>query len=168
MHRIGIERVHQEEDTAKNVHAGESGRIAGSLYSLIDFNRSGTPLVEIVTKPEITSPQVARAFLNKLKNTLQYLDVSDCNMEEGSLRCDANISVRPAGETELGVKTELKNMNSFKYIEKGLTQEIARQINLLENGEKVVQQTIHFDVTSGEISSPVSYTHLTLPTILRV
>lgn len=152
MHRIGIERVHQEEDTAKNIHAGESGRIAGSLYSLIDFNRSGTPLVEIVTKPEITSPQVARAFLNKLKNTLQYLDVSDCNMEEGSLRCDANISLRPAGETELGVKTELKNMNSFKYIEKGLTQEIARQIDLLESGEKVVQQTIHFDVTSGEIS----------------
>jgi aspartyl-tRNA(Asn)/glutamyl-tRNA(Gln) amidotransferase subunit B len=153
MHKIGIERVHQEEDTAKNIHAGESGRIAGSLYSLIDFNRSGTPLVEIVTKPEITSPQVARAFLNKLKNTLQYLDVSDCNMEEGSLRCDANISVRRVGETELGVKTELKNMNSFKYIEKGLTQEISRQIDLLESGEKVVQQTVHFDVTSGEISS---------------
>ncbi|MHB8159822.1 MAG: Asp-tRNA(Asn)/Glu-tRNA(Gln) amidotransferase subunit GatB [Thermoleophilia bacterium] len=153
MRKIGIERVHQEEDTAKNVHAGESGRIAGSLYSLIDFNRSGTPLVEIVTKPEITSPQEARAFLNKLKNTLQYLDVSDCNMEEGSLRCDANISVRRVGETELGVKTELKNMNSFKYIEKGLTQEIARQIDLLESGEKVLQQTVHFDVTSGEISS---------------
>ena len=111
--------MHQEEDTAKNIHAGESGRIAGSLYSLIDFNRSGTPLVEIVTKPEIHSPQVARAFLNKLKNTLLYLDVSDCNMEEGSLRCDANVSMRPVGDTGLGVKTELKNMNSFKHLEKG-------------------------------------------------
>ena len=151
--RVGIERVHQEEDTAKNIHAGESGRIAGSLYSLIDFNRSGTPLVEIVTKPEIDSPQVARAFLNKLKNTLLYLDVSDCNMEEGSLRCDANVSVRPEGTLELGVKTELKNMNSFRYIERALTQEIARQIDLLQNGERVVQQTVHFDVASGEISA---------------
>lgn len=150
--RVGIERVHQEEDTAKNIHGGESGRIAGSTYSLIDFNRSGTPLVEIVTRPDIHSPQVARAFLNKLKNTLQYLDVSDCNMEEGSLRCDANISMRPVGDTELGVKTELKNMNSFKHLEKGLTQEIARQTGLLKNGEKVVQQTVHFDVTTGDIS----------------
>ncbi|MBI5870551.1 MAG: Asp-tRNA(Asn)/Glu-tRNA(Gln) amidotransferase subunit GatB [Actinobacteria bacterium] len=151
-YRVGIERVHQEEDTAKNIHCGESGRIAGSTYSLIDFNRSGTPLVEIVTRPDIHSPQVARAFLNKLKNTLQYLDVSDCNMEEGSLRCDANISMRPAGDTGLGVKTELKNMNSFKHLEKGLTQEIARQTELLKNGEKVVQQTVHFDVTTGDIS----------------
>ncbi len=152
--RVGIERVHQEEDTAKNIHAGgDSGRIAGSLYSLIDFNRSGTPLVEIVSKPEINSPQLARAFLNKLKNTLLYLDVSDCNMEEGSLRCDANVSVRPVGASELGVKTELKNMNSFRYIERGLTQEIARQIELLESGERVVQQTVHFDVASGQISA---------------
>ncbi|MCL4473390.1 MAG: Asp-tRNA(Asn)/Glu-tRNA(Gln) amidotransferase subunit GatB [Actinobacteria bacterium] len=150
--RVGIERVHQEEDTAKNIHAGETGRIAGSLYSLIDFNRSGTPLVEIVTKPEIHSPQAARAFLNKLKNTLLYLDVSDCNMEEGSLRCDANVSLRPVGATGLGVKTELKNMNSFKHLEKGLAQEIARQLALLEDGRKVVQQTVHFDVASGEIS----------------
>lgn len=151
-YRVGIERVHQEEDTAKNIHGGESGRIAGSTYSLIDFNRSGTPLVEIVTMPDIHSPQVARAFLNKLKNTLQYLDVSDCNMEEGSLRCDANISLRPVGDTGLGVKTELKNMNSFKHLEKGLTREIARQTELLNNGEKVVQQTVHFDVTTGDIS----------------
>ncbi|MDO8736900.1 MAG: Asp-tRNA(Asn)/Glu-tRNA(Gln) amidotransferase subunit GatB [Thermoleophilia bacterium] len=151
-YRVGIERVHQEEDTAKNIHGGESGRIAGSTYSLIDFNRSGTPLVEIVTRPDIHSPQVARAFLNKLKNTLQYLDVSDCNMEEGSLRCDANISMRPVGDTGLGVKTELKNMNSFKHLEKGLTQEIIRQTELLKNGEKIVQQTVHFDVTTGDIS----------------
>ena len=152
LYRVGIERVHQEEDTAKNIHAGETGRIAGALYALIDFNRSGTPLVEIVTRPEIHSPQVARAFLNKLKNTLLYLDVSDCNMEEGSLRCDANVSIRPAGTKELGVKTELKNMNSFKHLEKGLTQEIARQTGLLEAGKKVIQQTVHFDVATGEIS----------------
>lgn len=150
--RVGIERVHMEEDTAKNIHAGESGRIAGSLYSLIDFNRSGTPLVEIVTRPDIHSPQAARVFLNKLKNLLLYLDVSDCNMEEGSLRCDANVSLRPVGSGELGVKTELKNMNSFKHLEKGLTQEIARQAKLLDNGERVVQQTVHFDVASGHIS----------------
>ncbi|MHB1389927.1 MAG: Asp-tRNA(Asn)/Glu-tRNA(Gln) amidotransferase subunit GatB [Thermoleophilia bacterium] len=151
-HRVGIERVHQEEDTAKNIHAGESGRIAGATYSLIDFNRSGTPLVEIVTMPEITSPQVARAFLGKLKNTLKYLDVSDCNMEEGSLRCDANVSVRPVGQTKLGVKTELKNMNSFKHLEKGLEKEIERQIALLEAGGTVEQQTVHFEVGTGEVS----------------
>ncbi|MBE3073325.1 MAG: Asp-tRNA(Asn)/Glu-tRNA(Gln) amidotransferase subunit GatB, partial [Actinobacteria bacterium] len=151
-YRVGIERVHQEEDTAKNIHAGESGRIAGATYSLIDFNRSGTPLVEIVTMPEITSPQVARAFLGKLKNTLKYLDVSDCNMEEGSLRCDANVSVRPVGQIQLGVKTELKNMNSFKHLQKGLEKEIERQIALLEAGEKVEQQTVHFEVGTGEVS----------------
>ena len=150
--RVGIERVHMEEDTAKNIHAGESGRIAGALYSLIDFNRSGTPLVEIVTRPEIHSPPAARVFLNKLKNLLKYLDVSDCNMEEGSLRCDANVSVRPAGSSELGVKTELKNMNSFKHLEKGLAKEIERQVALLEAGERVVQQTVHFDFASGEVT----------------
>ena len=150
---VGIERVHMEEDTAKNIHAGESGRIAGSLYSMIDFNRSGTPLVEIVTKPEINSPRMARFFLNRLKNTLLYLDVSDCNMEEGSLRCDANVSLRPVGSEGLGTKTELKNMNSFKYVEKGLEQEIKRQAELLGEGERVVQQTVHFDVASGEISA---------------
>lgn len=151
MHAVGIERVHQEEDTGKNIHAGEGGRIAGALYSLIDFNRSGIPLVEIVTKPDIHSPQVARAFLNKLKNTLKYLDVSDCNMEEGSLRCDANVSLRPVDQVELGVKTELKNMNSFRHLEKGLTREIERQIALLEAGEKVVQQTVHYEVATGEV-----------------
>ena len=151
-HRVGIERVHQEEDTAKNIHAGDTGRIAGALYSLIDFNRSGTPLVEVVTEPDIHSPQVARAFLNQLKNMLQYLDVSDCNMEEGSLRCDANVSVRPAGTAELGVKTELKNMNSFKHLEKGLEKEIERQIGVLESGGDVIQQTVHFEVATGEAS----------------
>ena len=149
--RIGIERVHMEEDTAKNIHAGESGRIAGALYSLIDFNRSGTPLVEIVTRPDIHSPEMARAFLNKLKNMLKYLDVSDCNMEEGSLRCDANVSVRPAGSGELGVKTELKNMNSFRHLEKGLAREIERQTALLDGGDRVVQQTVHYEVATGEV-----------------
>ena len=150
--RVGIERVHMEEDTAKNIHAGETGRIAGALYALVDFNRSGTPLVEIVTQPDIHSPQVARSFLNELKNLLKYLDVSDCNMEEGSLRCDANVSVRPAGTAELGVKTELKNMNSFKHLEKGLAREIARQVELLKSGGRVVQQTVHFDVATGEVT----------------
>jgi aspartyl-tRNA(Asn)/glutamyl-tRNA(Gln) amidotransferase subunit B len=149
--RVGIERVHQEEDTGKNIHAGESGRIAGALYSLIDFNRSGIPLVEVVTRPDIHSPQVARAFLNKLKNTLRYLDVSDCNMEEGSLRCDANVSLRPAGATELGVKTELKNMNSFRHLERGLEREIERQAALLRAGERVTQQTVHYEVATGEV-----------------
>lgn len=149
--RVGIERVHMEEDTAKNIHAGESGRIAGALYSLIDFNRSGTPLVEIVTRPDIHSQQMARTFLNKLKNMLKYLDVSDCNMEEGSLRCDANVSVRPAGSGELGVKTELKNMNSFRHLEKGLAREIERQTALLDAGERVVQQTVHYEVATGEV-----------------
>jgi aspartyl-tRNA(Asn)/glutamyl-tRNA(Gln) amidotransferase subunit B len=149
---VGIERVHMEEDTAKNIHAGDTGRIAGSLYSMIDFNRSGTPLVEIVTRPDIHSPRQARAFLNRLKNTVEFLDVSDCNMEEGSLRCDANVSVRRHGTEELGVKTELKNMNSFRHIEKGLSQEIERQMELIGSGEDVVQQTVHFDVATGEIS----------------
>lgn len=151
MHRVGIERVHQEEDTGKNIHAGKGGRIAGAAYSMIDFNRSGIPLVEIVTRPEIYSPQVARAFLNRLKNTLKYLDVSDCNMEEGSLRCDANVSLRPIGDSQLGVKTELKNMNSFRHLEKGLDREIERQTRLLEAGEKVVQQTVHYEVATGEV-----------------
>ncbi len=149
---VGIERVHMEEDTAKNIHAGGGGRIAGAVYSLIDFNRSGTPLVEIVTRPEIHSPQAARTFLNKLKNLLKYLDVSDCNMEEGSLRCDANVSVRPAGSSGLGVKTELKNMNSFKHLEKGLAMEIERQAQLIESGGQVVQQTVHFDFATGEVT----------------
>jgi aspartyl-tRNA(Asn)/glutamyl-tRNA(Gln) amidotransferase subunit B len=144
--RIGITRAHLEEDAAKLVHTGgEAGRIGGAEYSLVDFNRCGTPLVEIVTEPDLRSPEQAVAFLALLKNTLQTVGVSDCDMEKGSLRCDANVSVRPAGSTELGTKTELKNMNSFKFLADGMTAEIARQIDLLERGEAVVQETLHYD-----------------------
>jgi aspartyl-tRNA(Asn)/glutamyl-tRNA(Gln) amidotransferase subunit B len=144
--RIGITRAHLEEDAAKLVHTGgEAGRIGGAEYSLVDFNRCGTPLVEIVTEPDLRSPEQAVAFLSLLKNTLQTVGVSDCDMEKGSLRCDANVSVRRAGDTELGVKTELKNMNSFKFLAEGMAAEIRRQIDLLERGEVVVQETLHYD-----------------------
>jgi aspartyl-tRNA(Asn)/glutamyl-tRNA(Gln) amidotransferase subunit B len=144
--RIGITRAHLEEDAAKLVHSGgEAGRIGGAEYSLVDFNRCGTPLVEIVTEPDLRSPEQAVAFLTLLKNTLQTVGVSDCDMEKGSLRCDANVSVRPSGTTEFGVKTELKNMNSFKFLGDGMAAEIRRQIDLLERGEAVVQETLHYD-----------------------
>ncbi len=144
--RIGVTRAHLEEDAAKLVHSGgEAGRIGGAEYSLVDFNRCGTPLVEIVTEPDLRSPEQAVAFLALLKNTLQTVGVSDCDMEKGSLRCDANVSVRPAGSSEFGVKTELKNMNSFKFLGDGMAAEIRRQIDLLERGEPVVQETLHYD-----------------------
>ncbi len=144
--RIGITRAHLEEDAAKLVHAGGSGgRIAGADFSLVDFNRCGTPLVEIVTEPDIRSPEQAVAFLALLKNTLQTIGVSDCDMEKGSLRCDANVSVRRVGEQEFGTKTELKNMNSFKFLGEGMAAEIERQIGLLTDGGEVRQQTLHYD-----------------------
>jgi aspartyl-tRNA(Asn)/glutamyl-tRNA(Gln) amidotransferase subunit B len=144
--RIGITRAHLEEDAAKLVHTGGSGgRIAGSDFSLVDFNRCGTPLVEIVTEPDIRSPEQAVAFLALLKNTLQTVGVSDCDMEKGSLRCDANVSVRPVGEKTFGTKTELKNMNSFKFLGEGMAAEIERQIELLEGGGVVRPETLHYD-----------------------
>jgi aspartyl-tRNA(Asn)/glutamyl-tRNA(Gln) amidotransferase subunit B len=151
--RVGITRVHMEEDAGKLVHAGgASGRIAGADYSLVDFNRGGTPLVEIVTEPDITTPDQARTFLTQLRSLVQQLDVSDVNMEEGSLRCDANVSVRHPGQP-FGTKTELKNMNSFRFLHRGLEAEIERQIFDLESGERIVQETIHFDPTTGRVSS---------------
>ena len=150
--RIGITRAHLEEDAAKLVHAGgEAGRIGGATYSLVDFNRCGTPLVEIVTEPDIRSPEQAVAFLTLLKNTLQTVGVSDCDMEKGSLRCDANVSVRPAGSTELGTKTELKNMNSFKFLGDGMAAEIERQIDRLERGETIEQETLHYDPSTRSL-----------------
>jgi aspartyl-tRNA(Asn)/glutamyl-tRNA(Gln) amidotransferase subunit B len=144
--RIGITRAHLEEDAAKLVHAGGAGgRIAGADSSVVDFNRCGTPLVEIVTEPDIRSPEQAVAFLGLLKNTLQTIGVSDCDMEKGSLRCDANVSVRRRGETAFGTKTELKNMNSFKFLGEGMAAEIRRQIELLESGAQVRQETLHYD-----------------------
>jgi len=150
---VRIHRVHLEEDAAKLVHLGESGRIHGSDRSVVDFNRSGTPLVEIVTEPDVRSPEQAREWLTLLRTTLRALDVSDVNMEEGSLRADANVSVRPAGCTQLGTKTELKNMNSFRFLERGVRAELERQIGLLEGGDEVVQETLHFDPTSARLTS---------------
>ncbi|MEA2341624.1 MAG: aspartyl-tRNA(Asn)/glutamyl-tRNA(Gln) amidotransferase subunit [Solirubrobacteraceae bacterium] len=150
---VRIHRVHLEEDAAKLVHAGSSGRIHGSAASIVDFNRGGTPLAEIVTEPDLSSAEQAGEFLRLLRTTLRQLGVSDVNMEEGSLRCDANISIRPAGSTELGVKTELKNMNSFRFIEKGIRAEIARQEAILRAGGTVVQETLHFDPRTEAITS---------------
>src|SRR5215212_6480427 len=131
---VRIHRVHLEEDAAKLVHAGGSGRIAGAESSVVDFNRGGTPLVEIVTEPDIHSPAEAGDFARLLRATLKATGVSDVNMEEGSLRVDGNISIRPAGTATLGTKTELKNMNSFRFLERGLTAEIARQEDVLRGG----------------------------------
>jgi aspartyl-tRNA(Asn)/glutamyl-tRNA(Gln) amidotransferase subunit B len=150
---VRLHRIHLEEDAAKLVHIGESGRIHGADASIVDYNRGGTPLCEIVTEPDIHSAEQARDWLNLLRVTLRQLGVSDVNMEEGSLRCDANVSIRPAGSTELGTKTELKNMNSFRFLERGVNAEIQRQIALREAGEPVVQETLHFDPTSGRLSS---------------
>jgi aspartyl-tRNA(Asn)/glutamyl-tRNA(Gln) amidotransferase subunit B len=150
---VRIHRVHLEEDAAKLTHIGESGRIHGSDRSVVDFNRCGTPLVEIVTEPDVHSPEQAREWLTLLRTTLRALGVSDVNMEEGSLRCDANVSVRPVGSTELGTKTELKNMNSFRFLERGVSAEIERQIKLLQSGGRVEQETLHFDPPSGRLST---------------
>jgi aspartyl-tRNA(Asn)/glutamyl-tRNA(Gln) amidotransferase subunit B len=150
---VRIHRVHLEEDAAKLIHAGSSGRIHGSDASVVDFNRGGTPLAEIVTEPDVRSAAQAREWLTLLRTTLRRLGVSDVNMEEGSLRCDANISIRPIGSTELGTKTELKNMNSFRYLERGVNAEIARQEALLRSGGQVVQETLHFDPHTERISS---------------
>jgi aspartyl-tRNA(Asn)/glutamyl-tRNA(Gln) amidotransferase subunit B len=150
---VRIHRVHLEEDAAKLVHVGESGRIHGSDRSIVDFNRGGTPLAEIVTEPDVRSAEQAREWLQLLRTTLRQLGVSDVNMEEGSLRCDANISIRPVGSTELGTKTELKNMNSFRFIEMGIKAEVERQEGLLRAGESVVQETLHFDPRTGRITS---------------
>jgi aspartyl-tRNA(Asn)/glutamyl-tRNA(Gln) amidotransferase subunit B len=150
---VRIHRVHLEEDAAKLVHIGESGRIHGSDRSIVDFNRCGTPLVEIVTEPDLHSPEQAHEWLTLLRTTLMQLGVSDVNMDEGSLRCDANVSVRPVGSTDLGTKTELKNMNSFRFLERGVRAEIARQIALLQAGQPVVQETLHFDPASGRLTA---------------
>jgi aspartyl-tRNA(Asn)/glutamyl-tRNA(Gln) amidotransferase subunit B len=149
---VRIHRVHLEEDAAKLVHVGESGRIHGSDRSVVDFNRGGTPLVEIVTEPDFRSAEQAHGWLSLLRTTLKQLGVSDAKMEEGSLRCDANVSVRPSGSTGLGVKTELKNMNSFRFVERGIRAEIERQIALLEAGGQVVQETLHFDPMTGRLT----------------
>ena len=150
---IRITRVHLEEDAAKLLHLSGSGRRAGAEQSAVDFNRGGTPLAEIVTEPDLRSGQEASDFLKQLRQTLRELGVSDCNMDEGSMRADANVSVRPAGSTELGTKTELKNMNSFAFLRRGIEAEIARQIDLIEADGRVVQETLHFDPATGELTA---------------
>jgi len=149
---IRIHRVHLEEDAAKLVHAGASGRIHSAEASVVDFNRGGTPLVEIVTEPDVRSASQAAEWLRLLRATLRRLGVSDVNMEEGSLRCDANVSIRPAGEATLGTKAELKKINSFRFLERGVDAEIARQEALLREGAPVVQETLHFDPRTGALS----------------
>jgi len=137
--RIRIKRVHLEEDAGKLIHPEGEG------YSCVDFNRSGMPLLEIVTEPDISSPQEAHDYLTKLKSILEYLRVSDCDMEKGSLRCDANISIRPAGEKKLGTKVEIKNMNTFKGVRSALEYEAKRQASLVGEKEKIIQETRLWD-----------------------
>ena len=151
--RVGITRVHLEEDTGKSVHLGGTGRIADSDYSLEDFNRAGTPLVEIVSEPDIRSPEEARVFVAELRSLLESLGVSDVRMEEGSLRVDANVSVRRSGEKEFGAKVEVKNMNSIRSVGRALEYEEQRQRKALDAGETLVQETRHFDEKTGTTSS---------------
>jgi aspartyl-tRNA(Asn)/glutamyl-tRNA(Gln) amidotransferase subunit B len=151
---IRINRAHLEEDAAKTIHVGGvEGRIVGAEHSLVDFNRGGTPLMEIVTEPDIHSAEEAKRFLQLLRQTVVELGISDAEMEKGTLRCDANISVRPAGSSDLWTRCELKNMNSFNFIGRGIDAEIARQIELYESGGEVKQETYDFDAASGTLTA---------------
>ena len=144
--RIGITRIHMEEDAGKMTHLGGSeGRIDGAERSLVDYNRAGTPLIELVTEPDLRTPEEARAFMQKLRQIYLTLGISDCSMEEGSLRADGNVSLRRRGSTELGTKTELKNINSFKNLHDGLAYEICRQAEVLESGGVIRQETRHWE-----------------------
>ncbi len=149
--RIRITRAHMEEDAGKLVHHGTS--ITDSDYSLVDYNRTGTPLLEIVSEPDMRSAKEAVAYMEKMRAILQYVGISDCRMEEGSLRCDANVSVRPVGQKELGTKTEIKNINSFKGVERAIEYEAMRQAQLLEEGGKVIQETRTWDEKEGVTKS---------------
>jgi len=144
--RIGITRLHLEEDAAKNLHEGFPD---SAEKSYVDYNRGGIPLIEIVSEPDLRSPAAAYAYLTTLKQVLQYTGVSDCDMEKGSLRCDANVSVRRRGETKLGTKAEVKNLNSFRYLQRALEYEITRQVGVLESGERIVQETRLWNVPAG-------------------
>jgi aspartyl-tRNA(Asn)/glutamyl-tRNA(Gln) amidotransferase subunit B len=149
---VRIHRVHLEEDAAKLVHASESGRIHGSGTSIVDFNRAGTPLVEIVTEPDLHGAAEAREWAQLLRATVKRIGASDVNMEEGSLRVDANVSIRPAGSDELGTKTELKNMNSFRFLERGIAAELERQTATLAASGAIEQETLHFDPRDGSLT----------------
>ena len=145
--RIGLTRIHMEEDAGKLIHGENSGR-PGKSY--VDFNRTGVPLCEVVSEPDMRSAEEARAYLNELKSILEYTGVSDCNMEEGSLRCDANVSIRPVGQKEFGTRAELKNLNSFKFIQKAIEYEVDRQTKLLDQGDTVKQETRLYDADRNE------------------
>ena len=152
-HVIRIVRAHLEEDAAKTLHVGgETGRIGGAAHSLVDFNRGGTPLVEIVTAPDVRSAEEAKRVLQLLRQTIVELGVSDAEMEKGTLRVDANVSVRPTGSDELRTRCELKNMNSFNYVARGIEAEIARQIGVWEGGGEVQQETFDFDAATGTLT----------------
>jgi len=156
--RVGIERVHLEEDTGKSLHVGgATGRIQGAEYSLVDYNRAGIPLVEIVTKPVpgtgFLAPEVARAYVTELRDVLRTLSVSDVRMEEGSLRCDVNTSISLAGSGTLGTRTETKNVNSLRSVERAVRSEVARQAGVLDDGGRVVQETRHFHEDTGVTTS---------------
>ena len=153
-HAVGIVRAHLEEDAAKNVHVGGlTGRIGGAEHTLVDYNRGGTPLVEIVTAPDIHSAEEAKRFLQLLRQTIVELGISDAEMEKGTLRVDANVSVRPEGSDELRTRTEIKNMNSFNFIARGIDAEIERQIGVWESGAEVEQQTYDFDAATGTLTA---------------
>ena len=141
--RVGITRIHLEEDAGKNLHQAESGA------SLVDLNRAGTPLMEIVSEPDIRSAEEASEYLKKLRSILRYIEVSDADMEKGNFRCDANVSIRPVGSKEFGTRAEVKNVNSFKFVQKALEYEIKRQAQILDDGGRVVQETRLFDSTKG-------------------
>ncbi len=172
--RVGIERAHMEEDTGKSLHEGLGGRIHSATSTLLDFNRSGVPLVEVVSRPDIRSATQARAYAQELRSVIAELDVSDARMEEGSIRFDANVSVRPAGTTALGTKVEIKNMNSFRSLERAVSAEIDRQIAALGEGERIVQETRHWDEEAGITKSMRSkegssdYRYFTEPDLVPV
>jgi len=151
--RVGITRVHMEEDTGKTQHGSDSGRIHDATHASVDFNRAGVPLVECVSEPDLRSAEEAGAYLRELRATLEALDVSDVKMEEGSLRCDANVSLRQAGSETLGTKVEIKNMNSIRSLERALAFEIERQSDALEAGQPIVQETRHWDEDAGATKS---------------
>lgn len=146
---IGMERAHMEEDTGKSLHVGGSGRIADADHSLVDYNRAGVPLMEIVSRPEIHSAEQARGYVSELRGVLGTIGVSDVKMEEGSMRVDANVSIRPVGSDELRTRVEIKNMNSLRSLGRAIDYEIARQIETYETGERIVQETRHWDEDAG-------------------
>ena len=154
-HRIGIERAHLEEDAGKTSHmgGGGGGRVHGADHSLVDYNRAGVPLLEIVSKPELRSPEEARSYVSELRGLLEAIGVSDVKMEEGSLRVDANISLRPQGSEKLGTRTEIKNMNSLRSLARALEYEAERQAEVLESGGAVIQETRHWDEEAGRTHS---------------